>query len=259
MFVTGEQVRRACREGTWASPTSGLAYGFVQANLLILEKEWAWDFLLFAQRNPKPCPVLEVGEPGDPTVRFLAEQADVRTDLPLYRVFQQGRFKEQVPDIGFLWNDQCVFFLVGCSFSFEQALLEADIEIRHITEKKNVPMYATSINCPGAGRIPDLPMVVSMRPMTPQNAMKAAAITREFPSVHGAPVHLGEPRQIGIEDIDAPDWGDAVTIGDGEVPVFWACGVTLLMAATRARLPFAVTHSPGHMFVGDRKNHGFRI
>ena len=259
MFTTGQEVRKACRDGQWAGQTSGLAYGFVQANLVILPQDWAWDFLVFAQRNPKPCPVLEVGERGGYTTRFLADGADIRSDLPLYRVYEQGVMKQEIPDISHLWRDDFVFFLIGCSYSFEQALLEAEVEVRHISENKNVPMYATNISCAGAGRFPDVPMVVSMRPLTPGAAMKAVTITREFPSVHGAPVHMGNPGAIGIKDINAPDWGDRVTIREGEIPVFWACGVTPQMAAAVAKPPLMITHVPGHMFVGDRKNFQYRI
>ncbi len=259
MFDTGKEVRKACREGTWTTQTSGLAYGFVQANLVILSKEWAWDFLVFAQRNPKPCPVLEVGEEGSPLTRFLADGADIRTDLPRYRVYEHGVMKEEIADISPLWREDFVFFLLGCSFSFEQALLEADLEVRHISEGKNVPMYATNIICSSAGRFADTPMVVSMRPFMPKDAMKAVVVTREFPAVHGAPVHLGSPAQIGIKEINSPDWGDRVTIKDGEIPVFWACGVTPQMAAMVARPPLMITHSPGHMFVGDRKNYEYKI
>jgi uncharacterized protein YcsI (UPF0317 family) len=258
-FKTGEEVRLACRQGLWRSQTSGLAYGYVQANLVVLEKEWAWDFLVFAQRNPKPCPVLEVGEQGSYLTRFLARDGDIRTDLPLYRLYEYGVLKEETEDISRLWKNDSIFFLVGCSFSFEEALLEAGLEVRHITEGVNVPMYRTSIVCAGAGRFPETPMVVSMRPFSPRDAEKAAAITREFPGVHGGPVHVGDPEAIGIMDINRPDFGDRVTIKQGEVPVFWACGVTPQAAAAIAKPPVMITHAPGHMFVGDRRNHQYRI
>jgi uncharacterized protein YcsI (UPF0317 family) len=258
-FKTGEEVRLACREGKWQKQTSGLAYGYVQANLVILDKEWAWDFLVFAQRNSKSCPIIEMGDTGSYKTKFLASGADIRTDLPRYRVYEEGKLKEELTDISLLWSDRLVFFLIGCSFSFEEALLDAGIEIRHITEDKIVPMYVTNIICAGAGRFPDSPMVVSMRPLSATDAMKAVIITREYPGVHGAPVHLGNPQAIGIKDINTPDFGDKVTIKDGEIPVFWACGVTPQMAAIVAKPPLMITHAPGHMFVGDKKNNEYRI
>jgi uncharacterized protein YcsI (UPF0317 family) len=256
---TGEEVRNACRAGLWTDQTSGLAYGYVQANLVVLDRDWAWDFLVFAQRNPRPCPVLEVGELGDCLTRFLARQGDVRTDLPLYRVYKEGVLQEEVADIRHLWQKDSVFFLIGCSFSFEQALREAGLEIRHITEGVTVPMYRTNIICPGSGRFPDSPMVVSMRPFSPEDAAKATAITREFPAVHGAPVHAGNPETIGISNIGKPDYGDPVNIKEGETPVFWACGVTPQAAAVLAKPPLMITHAPGHMFVGDRMNYEYKI
>lgn len=259
MYKTGKEVRLACREGKWQKPTSGLAFGYVQANLVILDKDWAWDFLVFSQRNPKPCPVLEVGEIGSYKTRFLADGADIRTDLPKYRVYENGVLKEELDDIVNLWSDNYVFFLLGCSFSFEQSLSEAGIELRHITENVNVPVYVTNIECSGAGKFPDCPMVVSMRPLSNDNAIKAVEITKMLPSVHGAPVHTGNPAEIGIADIDIPDFGERVTIKEGEIPVFWACGVTPQKAAMVAKPPIMITHAPGHMFVGDRKNNEYKI
>jgi len=259
MFKTGEEVRQACREDRWDKPTSGLASGYVQANLVILDKDWAWDFLVFAQRNPKPCPVLEVGEKGSYKTRFLANGADIRTDLPRYRVYKNGVLEKELNDITELWSDSFVFFLLGCSFSFEQSLSEAGIELRHIKENVNVPVYVTDISCAGAGRFPDCPMVVSMRPLSTDDAKKAEEITRELPSVHGAPVYMGDPEKIGITDINVPDFGEPVTIKEGEIPVFWACGVTPQKAAMVAKPPLMITHAPGHMFVGDKKNYEYKI
>lgn len=259
MFMTGDEVRRACRRGEWRDQTSGLAPGFVQANLAVVPKEWAWDFILFAQRNPKPCPVLEAGEAGSPFTRFIADHADIRSDLPKYRIYEYGELTGEVTDINHLWKDDYVFFLIGCSFSFEEALMSSGLEVRHISEGRNVPMYKTSILCKSAGRFIDTAMVVSMRPFSPENAMKAIAVTREFPGVHGAPVHMGDPGAIGINDLDKPDWGDPVTIEKGEIPLFWGCGVTPQVAAMTAKIPIMITHSPGHMFVGDRMNHEYRI
>lgn len=256
---SGKEVREACRNGSFSSQTSGLAYGYVQANLVILPKDWAWDFLLFAQRNPKPCPVLEVGEVGSPLTTRLADGADIRTDLPKYRLFRDGEMVEELTDITHLWQDDLVYFLLGCSFSFEQALIEAGLELRHIAEGKNVPMYKSNIMCENAGRFKACPTVVSMRPFSPENAERAREITREYPGVHGSPLFTGNPAEIGIEDISKTDWGEAVTLKEGEVPSFWACGVTPQMAAMVAKPPFMITHSPGHMFIGDKLNSDFKI
>lgn len=258
MFTNGYEVRKACRDG-FKDQTSGMAPGFVQANLVILPQSKAWDFLVFAQRNPKPCPILEVGEIGSYNTKFLASNADIRTDFPKYRVYRDGIMTEEITDLKSLWQDDFVFFLIGCSFSFEEALLTAGLDIRHITEDVNVPMYKTNITCNGAGDFLDTPMVVSMRPFKIEDVDKAVAITREYPGVHGAPVHIGDPESIGINNINNPDWGNKVTIKDGEVPVFWACGVTPQMAATVSKPPLMITHAPGHMLVGDIKNAEYKI
>lgn len=259
MYKTGEQIRLACRNNEFNSQTSGTAPGFVQANLVILPKDWAWDFIVFAQRNPKPCPILEVGEVGDFNTRFIAVNGDIRTDLPKYRIYKNGILTDEVMNITKYWQDDFVFFLIGCSFSFEEALISEGLEIRHITQGVNVPMYKTNIICESAGRFKGTPMVVSMRPFNSANAKLAADITREYPGVHGAPVHIGNPEIIGISSIDSPDWGDKVSLKPNDIPVFWACGVTPQMAATVAKPPLMITHAPGHMFVGDKKNHEFRI
>jgi uncharacterized protein YcsI (UPF0317 family) len=259
MYQTGEELRDAARRGEFLHHTGGHARGFVQANLVVLPFSWAYDFLLFAQRNPKPCPVLEVGDAGDPHTRVLADHADVRTDLPLYRIYESGELVDERKDITAIWRDDFVFFLLGCSFTFEQALLDAGLALRHRDEGRNVPMYRTTLPCREAGRFQSSPMVVSMRPYLPGDAIKAVEITREFPMVHGSPVHLGNPRQIGIDDIDKPDWGDRVSIHSGEIPVFWACGVTPQAAALVSKPPIMITHAPGHMFVGDRRDYEFKL
>jgi len=259
MYKTGKEFRQAVRNRKWTSPTSGEASGYVQANLAILTEEWAYDFLLFSQRNPKPCPVLEVGEKGDPLTRIIAEDGDIRTDIPRYFIYEEGVKTSEVTEISSAWRDNFVFFLLGCSFSFEQALLSEGLEVRNITQNRNVPMYITNIMCKDAGRFIDVPMVVSMRPFTPADAKRAYEITREYPGVHGSPVHMGSPEEIGIKEIGKPDFGDAVDIRDGEIPVFWACGVTPQMAVMKARPPLMISHAPGHMFVGDLKDKDFRI
>lgn len=250
---TGAEVRTACRAGRLAGPTPGLAPGFVQANLVVLPQDWAWDFLLFCQRNPKPCPLLDVTEPGDPEPRLTAPGADLRTDLPAYRIWKNGELVEEPTDISQYWRSDLVGFLIGCSFTFENALLAAGVPVRHIEERVNVPMYRTNIACREAGRFRG-PMVVSMRPLEPRHAVTATRICSRFPRAHGAPVHLGDPAAIGIRDLAKPDFGDPVTIRPGETPVFWACGVTPQAALMEAKPPFAITHKPGHMFFTDLKD-----
>jgi uncharacterized protein YcsI (UPF0317 family) len=251
--ATGQIIRRACSEGVCTGPTPGFALGYVQANLVILPRDWAFDFLLFCQRNPKPCPVLDVTEPGDPEAKFVAPGSDLRTDLPAYRVWKNGELVEEPHEITSYWRDDLVSFVIGCSFTFENALLAADVPVRHIEQKVNVPMYRTNIPCKPAGRFSG-PLVVSMRPLLPAQAVKATQICSRFPRAHGAPVHFGDPAAIGIRDIDKPDFGDGVEIRAGEVPVFWACGVTPQAALMQAKPPFAITHKPGHMFLTDLKD-----
>jgi len=245
-----EKVRQAIREGLWNAPTPGMAKGYVQANLVILPKDWAYDFLVFATRNPVPCPVLDVTEPGDPEPKLLAPGADIRRDIPKYRVWKEGICVEEPSDITSLWRDDLVGFLLGCSFTFESALLDANIPVRHIEEGVNVPMYLTNRPCKPAGRLKGN-MVVSMRPIPAHLVPKAVLTTGRFPGVHGAPVHIGSPEDLGIRNISKPDFGDAVTIKSGEVPVFWGCGVTPQAALMASKPPFAITHAPGYMFVGD--------
>jgi uncharacterized protein YcsI (UPF0317 family) len=226
--------------------------------MIILPKDWAYDFLLFATRNPKPCPILDVTEAGDPEPRLIAPGADLRTDLPLYRIWENGELVDEPADIKSVWRDDLVAFMIGCSFSFENALLEAGIGIRHIEEGVNVPMYLTGIPCIPAGRFSGY-TVVSMRPIAHRDVPRAVACTARFPSVHGSPLHIGEPAAIGIKDISRPDFGDAVTIKPGETTVFWACGVTPQAAVMKSRPPFAITHAPGHMFVADRRDSYYAV
>ena len=251
--ATGSDVRNACRTGKLSSPTPGLAMGFVQANLVILPKEWAFDFLLFCQRNPKPCPLQDVTEPGDPTPRAIAPNANLQTDLPAYRVWRDGELVEEPTEITRYWQSDLVSFLIGCSFTFENALLTAGVPLRHIEQGLNVPMYRTNIACRPAGRFSG-PMVVSMRPLTSEQAIKATRICSRFPRAHGAPIHMGDPTAIGIKDLTKPDFGDPVRIKSDEVPVFWACGVTPQAALMQAHPPFALTHKPGHMFLSDMRD-----
>jgi uncharacterized protein YcsI (UPF0317 family) len=252
-LVDGLAVRLACRAGRLDGPTSGLACGYVQGNLAILPGEWAEDFVRFCHLNPKPCPLLGIGAPGDPHMPALGADLDLRTDLPRYRVWRDGVLTDEPTDLMAVWRDDMVAFVIGCSFSFEEALLDNDVPVRHIALGRNVPMYRTSIATRPAGRFHG-PMVVSMRPMKPADAIRAVQITARLPAVHGAPVHIGFPDQIGIADLGRPDYGDAVPLEAGELPVFWACGVTPQAAIAAARPPFAITHAPGSMLVTDIRN-----
>jgi uncharacterized protein YcsI (UPF0317 family) len=250
MLSTGWEVRRACREGSLSGPTCGLAAGFAQANLVMLPRDWAFDFLLFCQRNPQPCPLLEVTEPGLWTPALTAPDADLRSDVPKYRVWRHGELVDEPADVHHYWQDDLVSFLIGCSFTFEAALLRAGLPVRHIELERNVPMFRTNVPCAPAGRFHG-PLVVSMRPMKPSDAIRAVQVTANFPRSHGAPVHLGFPEQIGIADLQHPDYGDAVPVHASELPVFWACGVTPQAVLMAAKPPLAITHSPGCMFVTD--------
>jgi uncharacterized protein YcsI (UPF0317 family) len=255
---TGVAARQAIRRGEHSGPTSSLAPGYVQANLAILPRHLAEDFLRFCQLNPKPCPLVGVSAAGDWRLPSLAEDLDIRTDVPRYRVWRDGTLVDEPGDLMQWWRDDLVTFAIGCSFSFEQALVEGGIELRHMTCDCTVPMYRTSIDTVAAGPFHG-PLVVSMRPMKPADAIRAVQITTRFPSVHGAPVHLARPDLIGIADLGAPDWGDAVPIGDDEIPVFWACGVTPQSVIAAARPEFCITHYPGAMLVTDRRNSEFAI
>ncbi|MDY6899570.1 MAG: putative hydro-lyase [Cyanobacteriota bacterium] len=256
MDLSPSEVRFQCRQGAFHFPTPGIANGFLQANLVILPRKLAFDFLVFCTRNPKPCPLLDVTEVGNPEPEIVAPGADLRTDLPRYHVFRNGEFQDEVGDVSDIWQNDFVGFLVGCSFSFEAALMDEGIPVRHIEEGKNVPMYKTNIACKTAGEF-SAPLVVSMRPLSPADVVRAVQITSRFPKAHGTPIHFGSPEEIGIEDINNPDFGEAVTIAEGEVPVFWACGVTTQLAILQPKPEIAITHAPGYMFVTDVKDDHF--
>jgi uncharacterized protein YcsI (UPF0317 family) len=252
-FRDAAALRRAIRAGAFTGQTSGQCPGLVQGNVVILPADDAADFLRFATLNPKPCPVIGMGEPGSPALPMLGRDIDIRTDAPRYRVWRDGALAEEPTDIAHLWRNDLVAFVLGCSFSFEEALIEDGLEVRHIRLGRNVPMFRTSIMCQPAGRFHG-PLVVSMRPFKAAEAIRAVQITSRFPAVHGAPVHMGRPDLIGIADLQAPDYGDAVPVGDDEIAVFWACGVTPQAAIAQARPPFAITHAPGCMLVTDIPN-----
>lgn len=252
------EIRQLCRSGQLAAPTPGLAPGYVQANLVVLPYSLAFEFLLFCLRNPKPCPILDVTEVGDPEPKLLARGADVRTDLPRYRVFRQGQLIEETTDIRPFWREDLVGFLIGCSFSFENAMLNAGLPVRHIEEGKNVPMYKTTIDCLPS-RTFSSPLVVSMRPIPTQDVVRAVEVTSRYSKAHGSPVHIGDPGKIGIVNLSRPDYGDAVSLRDDEVPVFWACGVTTQTAILQAKPEFAIVHAPGHMFISDLKDEALSV
>jgi len=248
---TPAQVRLAARQQQLTGPTAGLANGFVQANLAVLPQHLTDDFFRFCHANPKPCPLLWHG--AGPLLTIKGQQIDIRTDVPKYHQFVDGRLSAVLTDLTPYWRDDLVSFLLGCSFSFEEALLAAGLEIRHITQGCNVPMYNTNLALTPVGPFQGN-MVVSMRPMCPQDAIRAIQICSRFPAVHGAPVHFGDPAAIGITDIHRPDYGDAVAFKAGEVPVFWACGVTPQVAIANAAPDLAFSHSPGCMLLTDWRN-----
>lgn len=247
------EIREACRAAGFSGLTSGLAPGRVQGNIVILPADWADDFLRFCLRNPKPCPLIAISEPGDPRLPDLGRDLDIRTDLPAYRIYEHGKLMGETEDILQLWRRDFVTFVIGCSYSFEEALSAAGLGIRHIERGCIVPMYRTNIACRPAGRLSGQ-MVVSMRPFTPAQAIRAIEITARFSAVHGAPVHLAMPEAIGICDLATPNFGDAVPIEPGEIPVFWACGYTPQTVIERAAPPIAITHAPGRLLVTDLLN-----
>lgn len=254
--MTPAEARAKIREGAITCPTTGMCPGYAQGNLVVLPKELAWDFLLFCQRNPKACPLLEVADAGSRTFAQFGAGSDIARDIPKYRIYENGVLTRETTDVSEYFDDpsrQLVSFLIGCSFSFESDLLEAGVPVRQIEEGVNVPMYNTNIPCQSAGVFSGN-IVVSMRPIPHALVPAAVAITAQMPRVHGMPVHIGCPEAIGITDIAHPDYGDAVTIREGETPVFWPCGVTPQAVVMHSRPPFVITHAPGHMFITDVPN-----
>ena len=247
------EVRRAIRERRHTGHTAGLARGYVQGNVCILPSEYAEEFRLFCERNPKPCPLLTMSEPGNPGLPALGEDLDIRTDVPRYRVFRNGVLESEVPDLNALWRSDLVTFVLGCSFSFEEALMADGLSLRYVEQGRNVPMYRTSVDTIPAGRFHGK-LVVSMRPFKPADAIRAIEITSRYPRVHGSPVHMGFPESIGIRDLDQPWAGDPTEVRDGEVPLFWACGITPQSVVLDAKPSLCITHSPGHMLVTDLEN-----
>lgn len=249
-YTRPQAVRLGARHGQLTGPTAGLANGYVQVNLVILPEAQANGFLRFCQANPKPCPLIAVSEPGDRSCQLLAEDLDIARDVPSYCWYRDGELVARPQDVSDLWRDDLVTFALGCSFSFEHALLQNGLPVRHIQHGRNVPMYRTSLPLVSAGGFSGT-MVVSMRPYRAVDAIRAIQITTRYPQAHGAPVHFGDPSLIGIHDLDRPDYGDAVPVDNDETPVFWACGVTPQQVLMDAGVPFAITHNPGHMLVTD--------
>lgn len=248
---------RALFRTTDVATTAGFSAGFAQANLIALDRRYAFDFLLFAQRNPKPCPLLGVLEPGQVSSPLLAG-GDIRTDIPSYRVFSHGSLIDEPTDATAYWTENTVAFVIGCSFTFEQALLDNNVPVAHIEQGVNVPMFMTNIDCEPAGVFSGK-MVVSMRPIPAGLVADAVRITSRYPAVHGAPVHVGEPGLIGIEDLSAPDFGEAVDIPAGWVPVFWACGVTPQSIVMHSKPELAICHSPGKMLITDVRDVAYQV
>ncbi len=248
--LSSMEIRKHIRDGQYDGCTSGLASGKLQCNLVILPEIYALDFVRFCQRNPKPCPIVGISETGDPMLPTLGKDIDIRTDVPRYRVFRNGEFLQEITDISDLWSDDFVTVALGCSFTFENALLQANIPVRHIEMHRNVPMYRTNINLISAGPF-NGEMVVSMRPFPEDKIKDVVNISKQYPYAHGKPIAIGDPTAIGISDLNHPDYGDAVPINKGEIPVYWACGVTPQNVFRRMQLPFCITHAPGHMLITD--------
>jgi uncharacterized protein YcsI (UPF0317 family) len=252
-MVQPREVREAIRSGRHRGHTAGLAPGYVQGNVCILPREYADDFRLFCERNPKPCPLLAMSAPGDPRLPALGEDLDIRSDVPRYRIFRNGVLREEVEDLKAVWRDDLVTFVLGCSFSFEEALMKAGLPLRYVAQRRNVPMYRTSVDTVPAGRFRGK-LVVSMRPFEPADAIRAIEITSRYPRVHGSPVHMGFPERIGIADLAHPWAGEATEVREGELPLFWACGITPQSVVLEAKPGLCITHAPGHMLVTDLLN-----
>ena len=248
--LSNDAIRQRIRAGHHDGHTAGLAAGKLQCNLAILPEAYALNFLRFCQRNPKPCPVVGIGDTGNPMLPTLGRDIDIRSDVPRYRIFQNGELTNEVKDISDLWSDDLVTVALGCSFTFETALVRAGIPVRHIEMGRNVPMFRTNINLVPAGPFSGQ-MVVTMRPLQADQVDEARLISAKYPQAHGAPIAIGDPEEIGIADLGTPDYGDPVDIKPGEVPVYWACGVTPQNVLKAAKLPICITHAPGHMLITD--------
>ena len=246
-------LRKQIREGAFTQSTSGLAPGMVQGNLVILPQSWADEFLQFCVANPTSCPLVGLSKPGSPFLPELGSDIDIRSDIPQYQVYRHGELVDTLSNISALWTDDMVAFVLGCSFSFEEALIQSGLSIRNIENARNVSMFESNIPTQSGGRFHGN-LVVTMRPFLAAQAIRAVQVTTRFPKAHGAPVHLGNPELIGISDLSQPDYGDPVTVHSDEIPVFWPCGVTPQVAIRNAKPPLCITHAPGKMLITDRLN-----
>lgn len=244
------QARARIRDGELTGPTAGFCLGYQQANLVALPAALADDFEAFCRANPDPCPLLARTEPGDPQVPGLARDADLRTDLPRYRVLESGLEVTTPAEVLEAWRQDTVAFLLGCSLGFESALLEAGVPLRHVQHGRWLPMYETTVACEPVGAFAG-PLVVSLRPLPRHLAQVAADITTPSWWSHGGPVHIGDPAELGIPDLAHPSFGDPPVFEPGDVPVFWACGVTPQLVARAAAPPYLIAHYPGHMLITD--------
>lgn len=251
--LSPRDLRAAIAAETWTGPTLGLGLGHLQANLAVVPREDAYDFLLFCQRNPKPCPLIEVTDVGSARVDVVAPGADLRDEVPRYRVFRDGELASEPTSLREEWEDDAVGFLLGCSLTFESALLEAGIPLRHLAAETYAPVYVTSVPCRPAGKFSG-PLVVSMRPIPAGQVARAVQVTSRYPWGHGAPIHVGDPGALGIQDLDAVDFGEPPVMEPGDVPVFWGCGITPQLAVGNARSRYTFTHYAQHMFVTDRSS-----
>ena len=256
--LSPNQIRMEIRQDQWVRPTAGLAPGYVQTNIAILPKELSFDFLLFCQRNPRSCPLIEVLDPGSTEAVISAPNSDITRDIPLYRIYKNGILDKEVKNITSEWKKDFVTFLIGCSFTFESALINNGVSLPHYEQGKNVSMFITNIPTIKSGVFSG-PMVVSMRSIQKNKVIRAIQTTSRFPSVHGAPIHIGNPEEIGVHDINNPDFGDVTPVKENEIPVFWACGVTPQSIAMNSNPSIMITHSPGHMFITDRKDEEYAI
>ena len=243
-------VRNAIRDQSYRGHTAGLGAGFLQANLAIMPESYALDFMRYCQRNPKPCPLTGVSDTGNPMMTTMGKDIDIRTDIPVFNIYQQGQLTSEATDISDIWQDDFVVFALGCSFTFEHALQRAGISLWHIQNDTTVPMFRSNIETVAAGPFHGR-MAVSMRAIPKESLRKTIDVSSRYPLAHGAPVHWGDPKKIGIQDVSRPDWGDPAPVAEGEIPVFWACGVTPQIAIEQAQLPICITHKPGHMLITD--------
>ena len=250
VHISAAEARQLIRSGAWKRPTTGMALGYVQANLVILPQSWAEEFTTFCRYNSQAAPLLDVTTPGNPHPMRVAPGADLRIDIPRYRVYHKGQLVEEPTKLLSHWREDFVAFLLGCSFSAERALIESGIQLRHLAQGKNVAMYRTTVACTATPRIHGS-LVVSMRPIATTMIDRVVEVTSRYPLAHGAPVHIGDPAALGIADLAHPDWGDAVSVEDDALPVFWACGVTPQSVIMESKPEVAITHSPGYMFITD--------